>query len=355
MLICRAEGGISYLRFFIFSAMSSTDHTASRVLNGKYQNSTETVMDMSPGKMFSVAWRMLRGGVNREPKAPLPTVAFDTARFNADTDETLITWFGHSSLLVKFKNQNILFDPVFSPRASMFTFAGPKNFGYTNPMYTAALPRIDLVVLSHDHYDHLDKAVMRAIHPSVPQFYVPLGVKKRLTDWGVAPEKITESDWWQTHETPEFKLVCTPTRHFSGRGLFDRSGTLWCSWAFTAPDARFYFSGDSGYSPEFKKIGEAYGPFDFAFIECGQYNEDWENIHMMPEQSVQAALDVRTKLAMPIHWGKFALALHAWNDPVERFYKEAAAQKLPAFYPEIGHVYSEKELQPSDRRWWENL
>lgn len=326
----------------------------SKTVEGKYQNTIETNMDMSVGKMFSVMWRMLRGTPGREPSKPLPTLAFDTSRYADAADGTLFSWFGHSSLLVKFQGKTILFDPVFSPRASMLSFAGPKNFGYAHYMQAGYLPKIDLVVLSHDHYDHLDKKVIQTIHASVPRFCVPLGVKARLVKWGVAADKITECDWWQKMEPiPGLQLVCTPSRHFSGRGLTDRARTLWCSWVFLGEGARFYFSGDSGYSPDFRKIGDAYGPFDFAFIECGQYNEDWEAIHMMPEQSVQAALDVKARLAIPIHWGKFALALHTWNDPAQRFRKEADRLDLNYFFPTINETYTVQHLERRTPFWWE--
>lgn len=331
-------------------------HQASKTIRGKYQNTIDTRMDMSPAKMFSVLWRMVRGVEDRAPKHLLPNVAFDAARFNADTQETLISWFGHSSLLVKFAGKNILFDPVFNPRASMFSFAGPKNFGYAHPMHVSKLPRIDMVVLSHDHYDHLDRGVIMDIHASVPQFYVPLGVGARLVKWGVDPAKVKEFDWWQKTDVGGlFELVCTPSRHFSGRGITDRNTTLWCSWVFIGREERFYFSGDSGYSPEFKTIGDTYGPFDFAFIECGQYNRDWEAIHMMPEQSVQAALDVRTALAIPIHWGKFALALHGWKEPVQRFIGEAEKRGLPYFFPQIGDAYAAKNITNVPPAWWSVL
>lgn len=327
----------------------------SKTVNGKYQNTIETHMDMSAGKMLSVMWRMLRGVPGREPHVPLSTADFDASLYNTvPQSDTLFSWFGHSSVLVQFQGKTILFDPVFSPRASMFSFAGPKNFGYRHYMQVPKLPKLDFVVLSHDHYDHLDKNVIKAIHGQVPKFYVPLGVKARLVKWGVAADKITESDWWQKHELePGLELVCTPSRHFSGRGLTDRSSTLWCSWVLLGKDARFYFSGDSGYSPDFKKIGDTYGPFDFAFMECGQYNEDWEAIHMMPEQTVQAALDVQAKLAIPIHWGKFALALHAWNDPATRFRQEADRLGLPYFFPRINETYAVPKLALSDPLWWE--
>lgn len=327
----------------------------SKKINGKYQNTIETNMDMSAGKMLSITWRMLRGVPDREPGQPLPTAEFDAAPFTqAAPGDTLFSWFGHSSVLVRFAGKTILFDPVFSPRASMFSFAGPKNFGYRNYMQAHQLPKLDRVVLSHDHYDHLDRNVIQAIHPSVPQFYVPLGVKARLVKWGVPAEKIKEFGWWQKHEIePGLEIVCTPSRHFSGRGLTDRASTLWCSWVFLTPGSRFYFSGDSGYSPDFKKIGDTYGPFDFAFMECGQYNHDWEAIHMMPEQTVQAALDVQAKLAIPIHWGKFALALHAWTDPVVRFRQEADRLGLPYFFPQINAAYTLPDVETPPKFWWE--
>jgi len=326
----------------------------SSTVNGKYQNLIETRKGLPFGKMMSVVWQMLKGGNNRKPASVLPTVDFVAEPFGQPAEGALVSWFGHSSSLVKFMGKNILFDPVFSPRASMFSFAGPKNFAYRHPMQVQKLPEtIDMLVLSHDHYDHLDKAVMKAVHDRVKHFYVPLGVGARLMRWGVPAKKITEFDWWQKLRIDtDLELVCTPARHFSGRSLRDESSTLWCSWVFLGNGSRFYFSGDSGYSPQFKEIGEAYGPFDFAFIECGQYNEAWIGIHMMPEQSVQAAMDVKTALAIPIHWGKFSLALHPWNDSVQRFKREADAKGLKYFFPEIGGVYNPQNIT-TDKIWWE--
>lgn len=299
-------------------------------------------------------WKMLTGVKNVKPSGVLSTADFNKTAYENPASQTLFSWFGHSSLLVRFAGKNILFDPVFSPRASMVSFAGPKHFTYKHPMHHTKLPRIDMVVLSHDHYDHLDKALIKTIHHSIPKFYAPLGVGRWLVKWGVPKDKIIESDWWDAIKIGEdLQMVCTPSRHFSGRGFNDRTSTLWCSWVFIGKDSRFYFSGDSGYAPEFKTIGDTYGPFDYAFMECGQYNEDWEAIHMMPEQTAQAGIDIKANLAIPIHWGKFALAMHPWDDSAKRFKNKADELGLNYFFPELMNVYDVENITKTEKYWWE--
>src|SRR5690606_16810135 len=206
--------------------------------------------------------------------------------------------------------------------------------------------------ISHDHYDHLDYESIMKLKGKVGHFYVPLGVSSHLLKWEIAPEKITELDWWQETSLDNFKIVCTPARHFSGRGLFDNFITLWSSWIVRPPTANVYFSGDGGYGPHFKEIGERYGPFDFAMLECGQYNELWKDIHMMPEQTVQAAMDLETKLAMPIHWGAFTLALHTWRDPITRVTTAAQQHGVPITTPRIGDpVFLHADTFPVSQ-WW---
>ena len=351
------NGHILSLHSFSFLGkyiMSITELPRSRKVNGKYQNTIETKMDMPFSTMLSIIWAMLTGKYETKPGHILNTAEFNSQVYTDAKDLVLFSWFGHSSLLVRFAGKNILFDPVFSPRASMFSFAGPKNFDYTHAMHHSKLPKIDMLVLSHDHYDHLDKNVIKAIHSSIPKIYAPLGVGKRLEKWGVPKEKITEADWWDVIRIDDgLEIVCTPSRHFSGRGLTDRTSTLWSSWVFLGESSRFYFSGDSGYSPEFKTIGNLYGPFDFAFMECGQYNELWEPIHMLPEQTAQAAQDVQSKLTVPIHWGKFALAMHTWTDSVKRFKQKADELGLTYFFPEISAVYDLQSAAEQSDYWWE--
>lgn len=322
---------------------------------GTFQNTIETKMDISFSKMLPLMWKSFMGGGEVSP-----TQQIQVKEFNEDDsklipkDEIGMTWFGHSSVLFQMEGVNFLIDPVFSERSSMFSFVGPKRFDFPTYMSVGQLPKIDAVIISHDHYDHLDYETFMELKDVANKYYVPLGVAAHLEKWGVPSEQITEMEWWEEAVFSEkITLVCTPSRHFSGRGLTDRSSTLWSSWVFLGQDKRVYFSGDSGYTPEFKNIGEKYGPFDFAMMECGQYNQQWKSIHMMPEETAQAAIDINAKLMMPIHWGKFPLAFHAWYEPPLRMIEKAKELEMPFFIPEIGKTYTIKEELKTKGIWIE--
>jgi L-ascorbate metabolism protein UlaG (beta-lactamase superfamily) len=209
------------------------------------------------------------------------------------------------------------------------------------------------MVISHDHYDHLDYGSIQKLKGKTKLFYVPLGVGAHFREWGVKPEQIVEFNWWEEESVEGLKFVFTPARHFSGRGLTNRFSTLWGSWVIQSKNENVFFSGDSGYGVHFKKIGDKFGPFDFAMIECGQYDEKWADIHMTPEESAQAGVDLKTKVAMPIHWGAFSLALHTWTDPVERIIKTAEELNLPLITPAIGDVvHLDSTIQKTVNNWW---
>ncbi|GAA4408523.1 MBL fold metallo-hydrolase [Nibrella viscosa] len=323
--------------------------------NGKFQNLVETTMDIPGSKMLSVMWRFLRGGEDTEPAETLKTVPFDAKRFaSLRPEEVAVCWFGHSSLLIRMHGKTFLTDPVLvGERASMFSFIGPKRFDYDHHIRVDELPPIDAVILSHDHYDHLDYQTMLQLKDKVSRFYVPLGVGAHLIKWGIPHKTITELDWWNAITFDEnITLICTPARHFSGRALTNRNTTLWASWVLKGKEKRVYYGADSGYYHGFGQIGEKYGPFDLALLECGAYNEDWANIHMMPEETAQAAVDVKANVMMPIHWGKFNLALHAWRDPIRRVTKKGQALGLTLTTPRIGEMVVLNQPLPQGR-WWE--
>lgn len=292
-------------------------------------------------------------GIDREPADTLPSIKTDLK--SLPVDETTLIWFGHSSYFIKMNGKTILIDPVFSERASPFQFIGKKAYPIQTPYTLVDFPEtIDLVIITHDHYDHLDSNTIQKLHTRVGRFYTSLGVGSHLEYWGVAPEKITEFDWWDTKTfKPGFEVVATPARHFSGRGL-KRNQTIWSSFVLKTDSASIYVGGDSGYDSAFTAIGEKYGPFDLALLECGQYNTMWPNIHMMPEEVAQAAIDLKAKVFMPVHWSKFTLALHRWKDPIERTTKAAEALGATVTTPMIGEpVVLGNELPK--KRWWENL
>lgn len=261
--------------------------------------------------------------------APLTREALDSA-----PDQSL--WrLGHSTVLLKFDGKFWLTDPMFTERASPVGFVGPKRF-HPTPIAVADLPQIEAVVISHDHYDHLDHDTILAIQHKVGTFVTPLGVGERMIAWGVPAAKVRQLDWWEETRIAGLRLVATPAQHFSGRSPFDSDRTLWSSWVLIAPSARVFFSGDSGYFAGFKAIGEKFGPFDITLLENGAYNEAWADIHMRPEQTVQAHIDLRGKRLVPIHNGTFDLALHAWTEPLEQVAALSAQRHVALSTPRFG-------------------
>lgn len=315
---------------------------------GIFQNVEETNMDRPP---FEGIREMMKKKADQRPSGSLPSLPIDLSRYkNASDDETLITWLGHSTVLIKINGVTIITDPVFSIRASMFQFLGPKKFDYSCDYYLEDLPPVDVVLLSHDHYDHLDFRAIKFFKDKASKFIMPLGVGAHLEHWGVDASKIEENDWWEAGNYSGVEFTATPGRHFTGRLFTDRFKTLWCGWGIKSEKHNLYFSGDSGYFKGFKTIGEQLGPFDFSMMECGQYSKYWPTIHMMPEESVEAAMDVKSKMAMPMHWGKFKLSIHTWFEPPTRFIKKAAELNLEVASPKIGETFSLDEV--SATRWW---
>ena len=323
---------------------------------GVFVNQIPTSLDMNFSKSISILKDYISGIPNAKPENPLPVLKVDSLTNTSKTDSLLrVTWFGHSAFLLEINGKNILLDPMFGDVPAPHPWLGPKRFTEGLPIEIEELPFIDAVLFSHDHYDHLDYDSIIKLKEKVRHFFVPLGVGAHLIKWGVDSAKVSEHDWWSQAAFEGLQFVCTPARHFSGRAITDRNSTLWASWVILSPDRKIYFSGDSGYGPHFKTIGEKYGPFDFAMMECGQYDLRWENIHMLPEQTVQAAIDVKTKLFMPIHWGTFVLALHPWKDPVERVTKKARELNLPVTVPQIGEQINLDNPEVESKEWWVSL
>jgi L-ascorbate metabolism protein UlaG (beta-lactamase superfamily) len=320
---------------------------------GQFQNQIITTMDIGWSESPKLIYQWLLQSNNRAPEKPLP-VAFSNNGV-ADDSGTLFTWFGHSAILLQMEGKLIMLDPMLGEAASPISFM-TKRFDYQQPIDFGSLPQmIDAVILSHDHYDHLDYSSIIKLKDRVIKFYTPLGLGSHLIKWGVASEKIIELDWWGSTFLDEIEIVATPARHFSGRGLSDRNKTQWASWVIIGEKSKVYFSGDSGYGPHFKEIGDKFGPFDFAMLECGQYDIRWEAIHMLPEQTVQACLDINCNKMMPIHWGAFNLSLHAWTDPVERAIKAAKDHQVEVVTPLIGKKMSIDESSQHFSTWWRNL
>lgn len=320
--------------------------------NGKFVN-LNPEPDLNFGKMLPIMWDFLFTGNDRKPDVDIPRqeINFEQIK-NSKNDELKITWVGHSSQIINIDGKIILTDPVFENKT---VFMGPSRYNGDVPLNMDEIPEIDLVLISHNHYDHFNSNTLEELNKKTKMFLVPLMVGAQLEKLGIPREKITELDWWDEVKPFEnFMVAFTPTQHFSGRGLFDRNETLWGSFVVEGPYHKIYFSGDSGYFEGFKEIGNKYGPFDYTLMECGAYNEKWHYVHMFPEESVQANIDLKGKVMQPMHWGTFDLALHAWYDPMVRVVKAADSLGVKISTPIIGETITVNENLITER-WWEAL
>ncbi len=355
VLVVLAAATWAFLQLPAFGAKPSGARLARIEKSPNYRDGTfhyplETPMLAPDASYLTMARDFFFGKTaNREPSAPLPSVKTDLKTLAGDSP--IVVWFGHSSYFIRIGGKNLLIDPVFSNRASPVQFVGTGSYPGTRVYSVADLPPLDAVILTHDHYDHLDYETIRQLIPKTAAFHAALGVGGHLERWGISPQKITEYDWWESGQVADgLSLVATPARHFSGRGL-TRGKTLWVGFVLRSATHTLYLGGDSGYGPHFREIGERYGPFDLALLEDGQYDRQWPFIHMMPEEVAQAALDLKAKTLLPVHWGKFTLALHAWTDPIERVTQKARELNLPVTTPKIGEPVMVGGPYPS-RPWW---
>jgi len=322
-------------------------------IQGRFRNLVETPMNSLDSSRLRTLKEYYTKSRDRMPTAPIQTEKFDPRILNHASNEGLvITWLGHSTVLIELDGYLFLTDPVFSRRPSPIPFVGPKAFDGISPIEARDFPRLDAIIISHDHYDHLDYKTILQLHPWTERFFAPLGVGAHLERWGVPPEKIVESDWWEEMDFhSDMQLIASPSRHFSGRKVSEMHKTLWASWIIKSPNHSIFFGGDSGYSPVFREIGQKHGPFDLTMLDSGQYSVYWPNIHMMPEQTVQAHLDLKGDVLMPIHWGKFNLSLHPWTEPIERIVKEANDRNVELATPKIGESFAPGG-NLTFTRWW---
>ncbi|GGM11598.1 MBL fold metallo-hydrolase [Dactylosporangium sucinum] len=315
---------------------------------GKFRNSVPA--DVVPSNAMRKAFvELLTGNQPRRPAGTIPVVRPELGGRLPD-DGLHVTWLGHSTALVEIEGVRVLFDPVWSDRCSPTSFFGPKRM-HPVPLKIDELPRIDAIVISHDHYDHLDLASIRALLRSQQApFLVPLGVGAHLERWGVPAERLVELDWDEDVTIKGVRLTATAARHFSGR-KFTRDGTLWASWVVKGARRSVFYTGDSGYFAGYKEIGEQHGPFDLSLIQVGAYNEAWPDIHMKPEDGASAHLDVQARVLIPLHWCTFSLAMHAWSEPVERLLDEARARDITLVVPRPGDRVDIDAL-PAVEHWW---
>jgi L-ascorbate metabolism protein UlaG (beta-lactamase superfamily) len=297
----------------------------------------------------------LCGGERRVPRGPLPTVDPRAAWSKAPESGLRATWLGHSTVLIEIDGLRVLTDPVWGPRASPSRLAGPKRFQPV-PVALRALPPIDVVIVSHDHYDHLDYPTVRELAKLGVPFVTSLGVGAHLEAWGVPPERIVELDWWESYETarPGVTVTAAPSQHFSGRGLKDRNATLWSAMVIRSQRHGVFFSGDTGLTTEYASINQRLGPFDLVMLEVGAFHPAWGDIHLGPENALEALALLGGGVFLPVHWGTFALAMHAWDQPAEVLLRLAPSKRARLLMPRLGEA-----VEPSHEfdlvAWWRSV
>ncbi|MET7475871.1 MBL fold metallo-hydrolase [Streptomyces sp. NPDC005648] len=328
--------------------------------DGVFQNPGGTAR-VRPGSMldFGKAFFDKEQRPRRAPQGTVPVHATTLADLAKPPVTGLrLTWMGHSSVLAEIDGQRVLFDPVWGERCSPLPFVGPKRL-HPVPLPLAALGPVDVVVISHDHYDHLDFPTIKALAGTDTLFAVPLGVGSHLEHWGVSADRVRELDWHEATRVGSLTLTATPARHFCGRGLRNTQHTLWASWSVAGPEHRIYHSGDTGYFEGFKDIGAAHGPFDATMIQIGAYSDFWPDIHMTPEEGMRAHLDLQGGqphgVMLPIHWGTFNLATHAWSDPGEGTVAAAQATGSRIALPRPGEPFEPTAETVPSAPWWRTV
>lgn len=322
-------------------------------VKGAFRNLAPTPLFTQPGARWSAIRDFLTAsGTQTRPPQPLPAVRTGLRALDRQSD--LLVWLGHSSYFLQLGGKRLLIDPVLGAHAAPLPFLNPA-FAGSDVYRPADLPDIDHVLISHDHWDHLDYATITALKDRTGAFITPLGVGAHLERWGIAPGKIHELDWWEwVSLAPDFIVHALPARHFSGRALHGNQ-SLWCGFLIGTPKARVLYSGDSGYGPHFAEMGARFGGVDLAILETGQYDDRWRNVHMAPEETARAAADVRAMAVVPAHFGKFAMARHSWDDPVIRLAAASAGRAYALLTPMLGEVLAIGQAGVKTARWWETV
>jgi L-ascorbate metabolism protein UlaG (beta-lactamase superfamily) len=324
--------------------------------DGVFHNAVPAAV-LPPGATGRIIRQMLFGTQKRRPSAPVPLASPDVLRRNhlmsqpPDPSGLYVTWYGHSSALVEIDGRRVLFDPVWSERCSPSRLVGPRRL-HPPPVPLGLLPTLSAIVISHDHYDHLDLPTVRALSQEHDApFLVPLGVGAHLRRWGIAPQRVVELDWDEHTEIAGLSFTATAARHFSGRGL-RRNRTLWASWVVAGATRRIFYTGDSGYFGGYAALGAEHGPFDATLMQVGAYGEAWPDIHMTPEEGVAAHVDLGGDVLIPLHWATFNLALHDWAEPADRVWREAKAREVRLVVPRPGERIDVSD-PPAVDGWWQ--
>ncbi len=327
-----------------------------RYRDGRFHNTEQLDSPMRKGtSVLSTMPEFLFGGAARRPPGQLPIESPRDTWLRPSDSGLRVTWLGHSTVLVEIDGRRVLTDPVWADRISPFPFVGPRRF-HATPISIDELPPLDAVLVSHDHYDHLDAPTVRDLARLDVPFVTSLGVGSRLEALGIAPEHIVELDWWEETTLPKSGLgfTATPSRHFSGRSPFDRNRTLWSSWILTGEKHRVFFSGDTGLTTELATIGERKGPFDLVMLEVGAFHEAWGDIHLGPDNALIAHRMLGGGTLLPVHWGTFDLALHGWDEPAETLVSRAEALGIHVITPRLGRAVEPVQLDRVDP-WWREV
>ena len=322
--------------------------TSKQFRNGRYHNTSGLGPDLD-GPTLRIMHEFFFGGAKRRPRITIPVLDPTETWRLPPASGLRVSWFGHSAFLLELDGARILADPMFGERASPVPFLGPRRF-HRVPVTVDQLPRLDAILMSHDHHDHLNPESVRALGRLDVPWITSLGVGRQLERFGVAGARVTELDWWASHEVGGLTITATPAQHFSGRGLTDRNRTLWSSWVFASPRRRVFFSGDTGLTDELAEIGRRYGRFELCLLEIGAWHPAWGSIHLGPEQALRAFAMLGGGTLMPLHWATFDLALHAWDEPIETLSRLAAQQGVRVVTPRIG-----EPIEPASAMttaWW---
>ena len=344
-LLARAAWGLPTALGASPAAIAQVADASPRYTDGTFRNTLPGV-EVDPASMYKIIGAVLTRGRTGIPAGPVPLTV---PRHPALADQLAVTWYGHSTALIEVDGRRVLVDPVWSERVSPSPLIGPKRM-HPVPTSLDALPAVDAVLISHDHYDHLDLPTVRELaHRGSAPFVVPLGVGAHLRSWGVPAERVIELDWGGQVTVRELTLTCTEARHFSGRGL-TRNTTLWASWVIAGPKHRVFFGGDTGYTPAFAEIGARFGPFNLTLLPIGAYHDQWPDVHMSPEEAVRAHGDLGGDLLVPVHWGTFNLGFHGWSEPARRLRAAANRANARTAVPMPGERFPISA--PPDRDWW---
>jgi L-ascorbate metabolism protein UlaG (beta-lactamase superfamily) len=323
-----------------------------RYVDGAFVNTAHVAQGLKKGTAAPTISEFLCGGQRRTPRAPLPSHSPVQGWQKAPETGLRATWLGHSTVLLELDGARVLTDPVWGERASPVSFAGPKRFQPV-PISVAALPELDAVIVSHDHYDHLDYPTILELAKREVPFFTSLGVGAHLQAWGVPAERITELDWWEEASVPGtgLSVSAAPSQHFSGRGLGGRNATLWSSFVVRGPKHAVFFSGDTGLTPEYSAIRQRFGAFDLVLLEVGAFHESWGDIHLGPEHALEALSLLGGGKLLPVHWGTFNLALHAWDEPAETLLRLAPERGAELVMPMLGEPVEPARVEGVEP-WW---